>query len=284
MMKKIKNPLIFLFILCLLLSFVSLAFFFHDSFQKKNSRVSSNLNSLSAQEKEYLTNFFKVGFFMYGLGYTIYGEKPMSFETINMVKESKNIEGVDYMSIEYIFNLYRLREGWEVWQKYAHLFPLNGFSIIHYASPHAPNGSIDVAIINHQNFIRVVNDHLLDFQTVLNHPYSAEQILEKYLQGKGEEFIRIRNHDGLFGTLLGFGRDNSWEYMKRSGGETMEGFIEEGDVLNTRNILPPLFKVIADSEETTALRERYTREREKINLIYQENGFLEQVLNKLCGS
>jgi hypothetical protein len=198
-----------------------------------------------------------------------------------MISPSRSIEGIDYMDLEHILNRYRIREGWEVWQKYEHLFLLKGFSIIHYPCPSIP-GYIEVAIINHRNFIQVVNKHLSDFQTLLGEKLSPQYILEQYIKGEGNIFNRIRNHDGLFGTILGFGRENAWEFMKRSGGQSLKSFLET-EPKDTLHIFPPLFAVIPDSYETKELREKYERERPKIDLIYQKEDFLEIVLTKLMG-
>lgn len=278
---KIKKPIIFACCLLVLIT-VALAYKIPND-QSKNS-IPSKLTTLSPQELEYLTNFFKVSVFTDEFGYTIFADKPMSFQTVDMISASKSVEGFDYTDIEHIFRYYRLREGWEVWQKYSsNLFPLAGFSIIHYPFPLDPEKFIEVAIINHKYFLNTVNENLLDFQTVLGEKLSAQQILEEYIKGSGNIFTRIRNHDGLFGTLLGFGRNNAWEYMKRSGGQTLDSFLDEGEPLDTLHLLPPLFAAIGDSEETNKLRIKYEKERPQIEPIFQSKDFLEIVLGKLTG-
>lgn len=277
---KIKKSIIFWVSICCLLLLVILALI--PNYQSKNS-IPSKLATLSPQEREYLKNFFKVSVFTDEFGYTIFADKPMSFQTVDMVSDSKSVEGFDYTDIEHIFRFYRMREGWEVWLKYSSLFPLAGFSIIHYPFPLDPEKFIEVAIINHKYFLNTVNENLVDFQTVLGEKLSAQEILNKYIKGNGEIFTRIRNHEGLFGTLLGFGRNNAWEYMKRSGGQTLDSFLDEGELLDTLHIPPPLFKAIGDSEETNRLRIKFEKERPKLDPIYQSEDFLEIVLSTLTG-
>lgn len=280
MIWKIKKPIILWAVTCCLLLTLALVYFI-PKYESKNS-IRSKLQTLSPQEKEYLTNFFKINVFTSAFGYTIFADKPMSFQTVNMISEPRSVEGFDYMALGHIYDFYRMREGWEVWLKYSSLFPLSGFSIIYYPFPLAPSESIEVAIINHKYFINTVDEHLLDFQTVLGEKLTPQQILDEYLKGSGTIFTRIRNHEGLFGTLLGFGRDNAWEYLKRSGGETMDAFWD-GWPLDTQHILPPLFKAIGDSQETYKLRVRYDKERPQIDPIFQSEDFLEIVLSQLTG-
>lgn len=249
------------------------------STKKTQDVIEINLQILSEQEREYLTNLFKYLFFMSGFAYTIFGDKPMSFDSIDMTREFKSVDGFDYMAIEHILDGYRTREGWETWKKYAYLFPLKGYSVIFYTAPeHADY--VDIAIINHQEFINTVNNHLADFQNVLEQDLKPEQILERYILQDNDVFTRIRNHDGLFGTLLGFGRENAWEYMRRSGGQTMEGFILE-ELYDTERISSPLFKALSNTKETADLRKKYFFQQQEINVIYQRPDFLELVLRKL---
>lgn len=283
MKKKIKKPIFFwTSVSCLLLLMTFTPAYIVPEYKSKNS-IRSKLNTFSPLEKEYLTNLFKVGIFIDGFGYTIFADKPMSFFTIDMVSPSRSIQGFDYMDIRHIWTFYRLREGWEVWLKYSSLFPLEGFSIIYYPFPIDPSKFIEVAIINHKYFIQAVDEHLSDFQTVLEKKLSAREILEEYIKGSGDIFNRIRNHDGLFGTLLGFGRDNAWEYMRRSGGKTLDRFLNAGEQTDTQHILPPAFTAIGDSEETHKLRIQYEKERPKIDLIFQSEYLIEIILSKLTG-
>lgn len=242
--------------------------------------IEKNLQKLSKQEREYLTNLFKYLFFISSFGYTIFGDKPMSFDSIDTTRQSKSVDGFDYMALEHILGCYRTREGWEIWKKYAHLFPLKGYSIIFYTAPEHSD-YMDIAIINHQKFIDTVNNHFADFQNALGMDLKPEQILEHYILHDNDVFTRIRNHDGLFGTLLGFGRKNAWEFMKRSGGKTMGAFTLERPA-DTKHICPPLFAVV-NTQETENLREKYCLEQQEINVIYQRADFLETVLRKLMG-
>lgn len=250
--------------------------------QDSQNPIRLNLQKLTLLEKEYLTNFFKMTFFVSSFGYTIFGDKPMSIETVDMVDTKKSVEGFDYMDLEHIFDRYCLKEGWEVWQKYLTFFPLNGYSTISYPIPHAPSNQIEIAIINNHNFIRIVEENLFDFQMVIGNALTSEEVFHGYINITNNVFQPIRNHEGLFGILLGYGRENSMEYMKLSGGQTLEAY-SDIEPIDTQHILPPLFKVIPNSKETYNLRKKYEDQRIKIDEIYQNKNFLEKVLIKLNG-
>src|SRR6188472_2885353 len=97
---KNKGPRIFLFFVCCALLFGT----YSIPIPKEVQHIGVQLEALTSLEREYLTNFFKVPVFKSAFGYTIFGTKPMSFDTIKM--ESRDIGNIDYMTIRYIFDQY----------------------------------------------------------------------------------------------------------------------------------------------------------------------------------
>lgn len=277
---------------CLVVSFCCFAVYY-SYFKIRNEtyfeihEIPKFIDSLNTKEKEYLTNLFKLQFFLNSFGYTIFGKKPMSFDIIDYNQKFQNIDNIEYMNIEHIWDRYRLKEGWAVWKKYANRFHQNYISIIEYPC-HLNSNCIEIAVINHNNFIKVINDNLNYFQSILGNSFSPTQILEEYLKGSGDIFCKIRLHDGLFGTLLGYGCENAIEY-NRSGrpSEAMVSFTpfeetsSELEKNGTKNILPPLFAVIPNSKETLKLKASYEKQRIKINEIYQDQNLLEDIFLKL---
>jgi len=258
-------------------------FFFinsYNSFTPKKS-LSEKILEIPPAEKIYLTNFYRYTFFLSSFGYTIFGSKPMSFDTVNLKHHLPIEEGADYMDIFHIFDRYKHKKCWKTWQRYSHLFSLKGFSFVSYEFPLSPD-FVEVAIINHKNFLKTVAQHLTDFHEVLGLELSPEAILQEYVKGQGEVFYKIRMHDGLFGTLLGFGRNNAWEFMDDSKRKSMQKFFPFSDPQDSLHVLRPCFKVIRASKETNSLRKAYEKERLEIDKIYQQPDFLEQVLMKLA--
>lgn len=245
----------------------------------------SRYSHLGLEQFWHVSAFFKYSFFLSSFGYAIFGSKPISFETVNPILVPLLEENCDYLDIFHIFDKLRLKKCCETWSKYSHLFPLKNFSLISYPFLNNPE-LIEISIINHNNFIKIVTAHLKDFQLVLGKNMTPEQILKEYIKGKGEIFLTIRNHDGLFGTLLGFGRNNAWKYMEQKGGYSIKesftySYFEPKD---NRRVLKPAFKVIPDTPETTNLRNNYEKQEWEISQIYQQKNFLDVVLNKLTGN
>lgn len=250
-------------------------------FEHTQKTIKSRLLAIPLQEREYIENFYRFGFFVSSFGYTVFGDKPMSIETVDLSAGSKSVEGIDYMALEHILNRYRLKEGWEAWQKFEHLFPMKDYSVIHYPSPKLPGKFIEIAIINHKSFLSHVASFLDDFQSVLKNSYSPEEILQEYLKAKGSVFSAIRNHDGLFGTLLGYGRDNAWQYLTLPESEKMLPFsyLEPED---NQQIFLPLFASLP-GKETAELHVKYEQQKKEIDVLFQDKDFLEKVLLKLTG-
>lgn len=93
-----------------------------------------------------------------------------------------------------------------------------------------------------------------------------------------------RESVALFGTLLGFGRDNAWEYVRQGGGEAMEKlFTLSLEQEKSIEVPMPTCAVISDTQETKNLRKSYEKQQPAINKIFHQKDFLEQVLMKLTG-
>lgn len=238
-----------------------------------------SMDQFNPQEKIYLKKFFKTLFFSSSFGYTIFGEKPMSIEVITLDPYLPKIEDLEYADIEYFTNFYNLHRGWRIWKNHFEKIPLKGFSLISYPST-IGSKHLEISIINHQKFLEVVSEHLDVFQIIINKKLEPNEILGKYIKGEGEIFQIIQNHHGLLGILLGYGKDNAWQFLN----DAPLGDFVDLKSLNFENmdeILLPSFKVIENTSETKLLRESYFQQREKINKIYQSDLFLETVLEKL---
>lgn len=268
---KFKHRTYFLPVMVLQMLFLFQAFSIDKQF------ILNKTEGLTPDEKKYLTSFFKICFCSYEFGYTIFGEKPMSIDTLDLIRPS--IEDSAYKDDEWTICEYRKKEGWEVWKKHFQDVPLDGFSLIFYP---APNRSelIYFYIINHKNFLRIVEKNLEDFQKVLNRKITSNDILNEYKKGEGEIFNTIENHDGMLGILLGFGKENSFKFMNK---EKLSPSVDPMSLkgLGMEDIGLPCFMVSEGSSETKEIMASYAKQRVKINEIYRKENFLEVVLMKL---
>jgi hypothetical protein len=113
----------------------------------------------------------------------------------------------------------------------------------------------------------------------------------------------LKNHDGLIGTLLGYGRNNAWAFHEKS--KNMQSFIDEKEQLRMKTFcqqqgswkfftgsfcrdfsyLPlPGFAADFNDPETKTLKNTYSKSRNKILDSYREKDFLEVTLHLLCES
>lgn len=233
------------------------------------------LNKLSPIEKQYLADFFKYTIVVSSFGYVIWGDKPMSFETYDPTLPPRAVEGFDYMDDQHILDKYRFREGFETWKKIENEFSLKKYSLFSVVNS---NGLIEIYLINHSSFLRTVSEHIEDFRNILqNLNLTPEHVLEGYLSGKYRN--QINSHDGLLGTLLGFGKKNAWAYMNEPI-DSMEYFGSDWKTVEPLSILLPMFRSL-DSGETKQLAENYLSQKKKIEEIYQNGDYLETTILKL---
>ena len=253
----------------LMLLFISAAF----SIDKEI--ILKKIEKLNLEEKKDLTNFFRICCCSSDFGYTIFGEKPMSLEGLFL--DRPKFEDIDeYKDNEWVVCEYRMKEGWEVWTKHFQDVQLSGFSLIFYPVPSYPE-LLHFAIINHKMFVDVVEKNLNEFQKVLNRKISSKEILKEYIKGEGKVFEIVKNHDGLLGVLLGYGKENSFKYMK---GEKLSYSIDLSTIKpsDMSEISLPSFKAVEGSFETRKIMESFKKQKERITPIYQKENFLEIVL------
>ena len=239
--------------------------------------ILNKIEILSSKEKNDLTDFLKFCFHTSAFGYTIFGEKPMSLDAINFEPSLTD----DYLEEVYrklALWCYKKKDGWNVWKKHFQDDSLSGFSFISYPYLKHPE-VIHIAIINHKLFLNVVENNLTEFQKVLNKKINPNEILEGYVKCEKEIFEPIKNHDGLLGILLGYGKENAWKFMR---GEELSPSIDP-DVKNwdISRVKPPLFMVVKGSKETEQIMRSFDKQREKLNEVYRKDNFLEIVLLKL---
>lgn len=191
----------------------------------------------------------------------------MSIESINLHAASRSVEGFDYMDDEHILNRYRLKEGWEAWQKSKHLFKLKNFSFISYPSTHMGEGFIEIALVQHENFLNMVKENLLHFRKLLGQEITPELVLEGFLKSTGEIFDGIQSHEDLLGMLLGYGANNAKLFV--ANWEALLSFAPTPE--STKPIFLPMFMADPLSEETKELRCKYIDQRNLIEAKCRES-------------
>lgn len=238
--------------------------------------------SMSRRDRIVLTNFFQMLFADDSFAYVLLGPKPMAWASY------KN-------SINDFFNRRNrlMRRGWKTWQKYCFLDTKNLF--FSEASTRHP-GYVSILLINEQALNRVVAENRADFEKVLNrHVESGTQLLSK-----AAPFIDgiLGGHQALLGITLGYGRENSWEFHRKSlerksvewvwtPEEYSKGNEEILDDSRTEYSIMhyscPSFAGLQNSAESKALKRDYLKTKQRVLEYYKEKDFLEATLSLLAG-
>lgn len=122
------------------------------------------------------------------IGYTVFGDKPMSFVEC------------DEVEAEHLMRPYR------TWKKYEKQIPMDNlcFRIQREPSDFGEAGEADIFIINKSEFLKTVANHISKFRAVLGNDITPEKLLNDYLND--ESLIlqnKLNNSEELHGLLFG---------------------------------------------------------------------------------
>lgn len=267
-----------------------------------NQNIQEVLNRIPIEDREALHGLFRSLFNGEHFSYTLFGDKPMSlgFYSTTLFDEDE------------IFSqkALRFRKKWEIWKKYAHLFPMQHYLLIE--NPSNRKGIIDIYFINKNLFINLVNRHLESFQNVFGSKITGTVLLQE-IEKNSRLLSNFDTNQTLLGILLGYGEHNARLYDKRDQisffvwkkefpkipikiATPSEGFssLQEefnayfpiltifGDLGYSPLLISPVHFVADHSHpETGKLQEKYRKMRGDISAIYAQGDFLEITLLKL---
>jgi hypothetical protein len=247
--------------------------------------------TLPVKDKKRLAGLMQKLFAENSFAYTILGSKPVSWETYQ-----------DHLPLSNWARFYdsfsehncTIRSGWKTWEKYQHLFPS---AHIWAERPKCRPGLTSILIINEDRFNDVVNKNKKDFQEVL-----CQEIVDGFQLIREANTRSLMNevlegHQGLIGIVLGYGRDNSWQFLEGCKNRTAVGCVweEEDDSIEesieSDNLTDyylshyscPSFAGDPNSAESLTLKTEYTLAKQKIVDYYKDKDFLEATLSLLAG-
>ena len=207
-----KKISVFFIVFCSLLFFYTII-----SFNKtNNSNIYYKLNN---SEKKSLDFFFRATFDD-NFGYVLFGNKPMALCGYNKIHISENhkIKPI-YKIAKSIYEAYypynrKIKKGWDIWRKHQRFFSSEDFIIK--SEPNPWNNDYEfIILINKSLFFNTIDQHKDDFYNVLGKSFDAHKLWNQCKSGKNLLMDLLKGHNGLIGTLLGYGRDNAWNYHER---------------------------------------------------------------------
>jgi hypothetical protein len=197
-------------------------------------------------------------------------------------------------------------KGLEIFKKNQHLFSSENI-IVRFSEDEE---ATYVLMINKQNLLKTLKEHIDDFKEVLGSDTTVESLFAQITDNNYSFVDVIKDHDALVGILLGYGRNNAWLFhrkntirrklrefnppLKREGALEKEFtdvvkkitfFTKEAReykyILKSPRI--PLLHFMADpnSLETKELTQQYEKERREIKRRFAKQNYVEAALEQL---
>ncbi len=252
-------------------------------------------------DREALEFFFRIAVAFDSFGYALFGDKPIAISGFYEWKDSSDIR------FDSICSNVQMRDGWETWKKHEHLFPMKNYILVKCENL-VDNDFAAILFINKNAFLKTVQENLSDFRSILGDEVSPENLLLKFLECEDVFGEVLKNHEGLIGTLLGYGRNNAWLFHRRkqitsllenkpySLNHYSKSLLDELEAINQSlhnfddrefyylNFLfmgLPGFVAEPDSQETQQLKKKYENQYHEIMRRYVEKDFLEVTFEQM---
>lgn len=232
-----------------------------------------NLEQISLEDRQKLEKFFDYLMHNSIIGYTLCGDKPASLETFPVLAKIPPHYAVKILAKHPGYSI--VWNGIETWQRYSHLFSSTNFVL-----RFVPADST-IVLINKRAALKVIEDNLDLFQQYSNSKQIAAEFLEDVCCPKDKDYM-IRYNKTLLGILLGYGRNNSLAFVKRSYVQKLENFklYNTNEALN--RFMSPGFFIINDGtneEENKKIRETLHQARQQIEVSFKNGHYLESFLD-----
>lgn len=257
--------------------------------------------TLPNKDKKRLNFFFRRLMLRDGAIYTLIGDKPMSLGGYSRPFASFNLLNLYHACLPYNLKMYW---SWQTYLKYQHLFDNSKFILWAEQSPWSEDSDI-ILFMNKAKATSLVKRYKQDFCQILKkEDISIEELLQE-AKSKPLFLEILQKHEGLIGTLLGYGKGNAWLFLRRDLGENIVlsspwDTKAQSDALNrlygwlsffrnkqediSEEVFGPPFVADLYSEETKQLKEKYLLTRQRIIDIYKEKNFLETTLGLISGA
>jgi len=276
--------------------------------QNKQSRAPSSqilhsLHHLNAEDRQKIENFFRIFLLKEGGIYVLFGDKPLA------ITQYFPISAEDMASCfckKFLCENEQIRKGWQAWKKYSHQFSSRRFLL---EGRQYRDRSFEIVLINKELLTRTIKKNLVDFTKHLKTENTALNLLEIYESNDIPLFELLKEHHGLLGILLGFGKRNASLFQLRNEiiqkkeqfalkGMNFSSFSAlEKELHDCGNLVPafphsktqcykmlylPNFVTDNVSQETKDLRQKYLEQRHAVFQAIDGKNFLEAILQKFC--
>ena len=137
---------------------------------QNNDYVHSQLQKMAKDDKELLSLFFETLVRLDTFGYTIFGDKPISWTGY-----SPNPRG------NFIFPIgATYYQGGGLWNKYLPSFRIKNFAF----KFECTGEDYEIFLINKRNFLKVVNEHIAEFRKILGENITSETLFLQIIDNR----------------------------------------------------------------------------------------------------
>lgn len=210
------------------------------------------LTHLPQNDREILEKFLKVLLTNSEVGYILYGNKPICFQSIS----SGDTDSFGTMG-HHMSTL--LNNGLAMWEKVG--LPKNSpkFILHIYQTKNLSIGWQRILVINRSAYYRAVNENLVLFKYVLGPELTAESLLEQLISPSTDFYAVLKNDKVLVGILLGFGANNAL-------------FVNREELLREHSDVPthltPSFGYSSLEEEAQDLKQKVASSSQRLEKYY----------------
>lgn len=228
--------------------------------------------------------------------YVLNGSKPAVLGDFS----SPNLRELPFFGGRFFKKEVMLKRGLEIWRKYQHLFP----SANHVLLFHEKDDLFEILLINKKRFLNEVARNIEDFKAILGSEMTAEILLKKLVKQEEPLSEILKNHSGLLGIILGYGKHNSWLFHQR---KMIQNRLDNSQFIPKRfdlikgefNTIDKKFQPIEQKRksilfftslpsfvfdplhiETHELWKEYRKQRKELTKTYRNKNFLEFALKK----
>lgn len=231
-----------------------------------------NLKKIPLEDRQKLEKFFDYLIHNSIIGYSLCGEKPASIETFPTLSKIPPCYAIKIFAKHPGYSI--VWNGIKAWQRNSHLFPSKNF-VFRFVLAYNT-----VVLINKRATLKVIEDNLDLFQKYSHSNQSAAEFLEEVCYPKDKDYM-IRYNTTLLGILLGYGRNNSLAFSKRSYIQKLENFklYSANDSLNA--FINPGFFIINNStneEENEKIRQTLRQSKRNIETSFKKGHYLESFI------
>ncbi len=261
-------------------------------FWREPHSVSHQLTNMPQDEHECLEFFFRSAIAFDSFGYCLFGDKPLSVLVYCKEDSKKNdpfLSRNSRFSYFHPFNK-KIIQGWKIWKKNQNKFSMKNYSLIE-SRNFIDNNFSAIVLINKKAALATIHENLEDFRSVLGKHVTPKSVLQEIIKSNDIFSSVLKDHQGLIGTLLGYGRNNAWlfhlQHKPQSPIKKKEGSNNKLQPFTRQQHFNPLFMnlpgfmVDKDTMETQLLQKKYKSHYQKILKQYSQGDFLEITLQQL---